>query len=90
MKFSYYEYIDMFWQNMMNGWSGNGFAPWFGFAFLPFIWILVIVDLILRGYALWLSARRGQNVWFIALLIISTGGILPLIYILLNRNKKKR
>ncbi len=59
------------------------------FTFGPLIVVLTIVDLVLRGYALWLSARREQKVWFIFLLIVNSLGILPLIYLLLNRNNKK-
>ncbi len=50
--------------------------------FLPF----VLLDLVLKGFALWRSARKEQNVWFIALLIINSMGILPLIYLVLNRD----
>ena len=59
------------------------------FTFGPLIVVLTVIDLVLRGYALWLSARREQKVWFIFLLIVNSLGILPLIYLLLNRNNKK-
>jgi hypothetical protein len=36
--------------------------------------------------ALWRSARAGQSVWFVVLLIVNTAGILPAIYLLLHRN----
>ena len=49
----------------------------------------VILDLVLRGLALWKSAKRNQNIWFIALLIVNTMGILPGIYLLLNRDSKE-
>jgi hypothetical protein len=49
--------------------------------------IASVIDLILRGFALWHSARRGQNVWFVFLLIINSVGILPIIYLLTNRKK---
>ncbi len=75
---------------MMRGYRNeyfNGFGINYGIfgLLVPF----VILDLILRGFALWKSARNNQNVWFISLLIINSMGILPLIYLLLNRNKKK-
>lgn len=50
---------------------------------------LAILDLVLRGYALWRSARSGQNVWFVALLIVNSLGILPAIYLLINKDKTK-
>jgi hypothetical protein len=34
-----------------------------------------------KGWALWLAARRNENIWFIALLLINTLGILEIIYI---------
>ena len=34
-----------------------------------------------KGIALWKAARRDQLVWFIALLIINTAGLLEIIYI---------
>jgi hypothetical protein len=58
---------------------------------IPFL----VFDLILKGIALWKSAKNGQKVWFIALLIVNSIGILPLIYLLLQHccpttsNKKK-
>lgn len=47
---------------------------------------IVIVDLVLRGYALWKSARAGHQKWFIALLIINSIGILPAIYLLIHKD----
>lgn len=49
---------------------------------------LMIFDLILRGFALWKSARKDQNIWFIALLVVNSMGILPIIYLVLNRDTK--
>jgi len=44
--------------------------------------ILAIVDLILKGFALWRAARLQSPWWFVALLVINSAGILPLIYLL--------
>lgn len=52
---------------------------------VPFI----IIDLVLRGISLWKSAKKDQNVWFIALLVVNSLGILPFIYLLLNRDERK-
>lgn len=46
--------------------------------FLP---IIVIIDLTLRGLALWRAARANQSWWFIALLVLNTAGILPAVYL---------
>jgi hypothetical protein len=51
----------------------------------PFFYILVLADLLLRGLALYKSARKDQRVWFVALLIINSMGLLPLIYLLVNK-----
>lgn len=68
-----------------NGFYENfGMNRFFGF-FLPF----AIFDLILKAFALWKSARKGQNIWFIALLMVNSMGILPLIYLILNRETSK-
>ncbi len=55
--------------------------------------IAVIVGLIIllfKGLALWQSARHSQKWWFIALLILNTVGILPLIYLFFFRPDRKK
>ncbi|PIT96951.1 hypothetical protein COT82_00400 [Candidatus Campbellbacteria bacterium CG10_big_fil_rev_8_21_14_0_10_35_52] len=42
-----------------------------------------------KGYALWLSARKGQKWWFIILLVINTLAILEIIYIFLIAKKRR-
>lgn len=73
---------------MMWGYGNNYFSEMrygtFGLL-IPF----VILDLVLKGFALWRSARKGQNAWFIALLIVNSMGILPLVYLVLNRDTKE-
>lgn len=44
--------------------------------------IVVVIEFILKGLALYRSARNGQTYWFAALLVINTVGILPLIYLI--------
>ncbi len=34
-----------------------------------------------KGWALWRSARRNEQKWFIALLLINTLGLLEILYI---------
>lgn len=74
----------------MSYWGYNNYYNGFGsnlglFSLLiPF----AVFDLILRGFALWKSAKKDQNVWFVALLIVNSMGILPLIYLILNRDQK--
>ncbi|HPN96348.1 MAG TPA: DUF5652 family protein [Candidatus Moranbacteria bacterium] len=42
-----------------------------------------------KGVALWRSARRGERIWFIVMLIINTLGILEILYIFLFSKKRK-
>ena len=57
------------------------------------IWMLliplIIWETIWKGFGLWHSARNKHTVWFICILIINTAGILPIIYLLINKNKSK-
>lgn len=55
-----------------------------------FIFPFVILDLVLKGFALWRSGRNGQKWWFVALLLVSSLGILPAIYLLTNKEKGKK
>jgi len=48
---------------------------------------IAIVELVLKGFALWRSARLKQVYWFVAILIINSAGILPIIYLLICRKK---
>ncbi|HQU08275.1 MAG: hypothetical protein B7X04_03720 [Parcubacteria group bacterium 21-54-25] len=54
---------------------------------LPFLVVLLICIIVLKGYALWYSARAGQKWWFIAMLVINTLGILEIVYLLFFRPK---
>jgi len=56
--------------------------------FLKLLPFLVLLDLVLRGLSLWRSAKKEQKIWFIALLIVNSLGILPIVYLILNRTKK--
>ncbi len=50
--------------------------------FLPLLVVFILTIIILKGYALWYSARDSQKWWFIALLVINTMGILEIVYLL--------
>ena len=54
-----------------------------GALFWALIIPLVIWSIVWKVIALWKAARRDQLGWYIVLLIISTAGILPIIYIFL-------
>jgi methionyl-tRNA synthetase len=42
-----------------------------------------------KGFALWKSARRGDSIWFIVMLILNTAGILDIAYLFLFSNTRK-
>jgi hypothetical protein len=50
-----------------------------------YIVIASIWDLIWKLLALWRAARNNQKGWFITIGILNTVGILPIIYLLLNK-----
>lgn len=47
--------------------------------------VFVFIELVLKGFALWRAAKKGDKVWYVALLVLNTLGILPLIYLLLTK-----
>ena len=53
--------------------------------FILVILLISLWDLIWKGIALYLSGERQQKVWFIFLLIVNSMGILPIIYLVLNK-----
>ena len=54
---------------------------------IPIIIILVIWDSVWKLIALWKSARNNHLAWFICIAVINTLGILPIVYILMNKKK---
>jgi hypothetical protein len=42
---------------------------------------VVVWELFWKSLALWKAARRDQVGWFVALLIINSAGILPILYL---------
>lgn len=56
----------------------------------PFVLMpLVIWEIAWKGAGLWKSARNNQLYWFIAVLIINSLGILPIIYIYFFQKKRR-
>lgn len=58
--------------------------PWL----IPLIVFLALWEAVWKLIALWKSARANQLVWFICIAIFSTMGILPIIYIIIHREKE--
>ena len=42
---------------------------------------LAVIDGVFKAIALWKSARRRQFLWFIAIAVFNTVGVLPIIYL---------
>lgn len=55
---------------------------------LPVLLFLVLWEIVFKGIALWRSARLGNKVWFVAILLLNTLGILPIIYILTHKKSE--
>ena len=51
--------------------------------------VLVFWELSWKGIALWKAARNNQKYWFIAMLVLNTAGILPILYIYIFQSGKK-
>jgi hypothetical protein len=47
------------------------------------IWLvpLIVWGVFWKGLALWKSGRNNQPKWFLAILVLNTAGILPIIYL---------
>lgn len=48
---------------------------------LPVFVMLSLWSLFWKGLALWHSGRRGQQWWFMAILVVNSVGILEIVYI---------
>lgn len=61
---------------------------------IPTLWIVIIIvialwELVWKGMALWKAAHNEHLAWFIIILIVNSAGLLPIIYLLMHRNKTK-
>jgi len=56
--------------------------------YTPILALLVVWSLIWKGIALWKAARNSSKIWFVALLIVNTVGILEILYIFVFGKKK--
>jgi hypothetical protein len=57
--------------------------------YMSLIFVLVLWELVWKGIALWKAARESQKYWFMAILILNTVGILPILYIFLFKKGRK-
>jgi len=54
-----------------------------------FIMLLVVWELIWKGLALWKAAQNKETAWYVAILILNTVGILPILYLYVFSKKSK-
>ncbi|MDP3999207.1 MAG: DUF5652 family protein [bacterium] len=66
------------------------FEPGFFAPFVFFLPFFIVWSIFWKGWALWKSARREDKKWFIALLVINTGGILEILYIYIFSEKSDK
>jgi hypothetical protein len=54
-------------------------------------WFIIIAlwSLFWKGFALWKAAKLGDKVWFVALMILNTIGILEIFYIYFFSKRSK-
>jgi len=64
------------------------FGPMGNFPTVFFL-ILIAWSLFWKGLALWRAARDNRKYWFIAVLLLNTVGILPIIYLAFFQKKLK-
>ncbi len=53
-----------------------------------FVILFLLWSLVWKGLALWHASQRDERLWFVALLVINTGGILEIIYLFFFAKKK--
>lgn len=53
----------------------------------PLFYLVIAWAVVWKGIALWHAARNRQLVWYIALIIVNTVGILEIVYLIFFRKK---
>lgn len=51
--------------------------------------LISLWELLWKGIGLWYASRNKQKVWFVVLLFLNTVGLLPIIYLIWFKPKKK-
>lgn len=54
-----------------------------------FLILFILWEIVWKGIGLWQAARDNQTGWFVAILILNTFGILPILYIYVFSKKTK-
>ena len=55
-------------------------------------WLIPVLiwEIIWKGIALWKCGRNNQLKWFIAILVLNTMGLLPIVYLLWFKKNQNR
>ncbi|MFC1756235.1 DUF5652 family protein [Patescibacteria group bacterium] len=54
--------------------------------------ILIIIslwDVMWKGFGLWRASQNKAKGWFVAILVLNTVGVVPIVYLILDKYKKK-
>jgi uncharacterized membrane protein YagU involved in acid resistance len=62
----------------------------FSMPFLALIVLACVWESVWKGIALWKSGRYGQLPWFVAIFILNTLGVLPIIYLIFFQKKSNK
>lgn len=52
------------------------------------LFLILMWTMFWKGYSLWIASKNNQKIWFVALLVFNTVGILEIIYIFFIAKKK--
>ena len=56
---------------------------------IPIVLLIVIWDITWKAIGMWKAARNNELAWFICIAIFNTIGIIPIVYLFLDKNKKR-
>ena len=59
-------------------------------AWLIFLFMVVVIwEIIWKGVGLWYAGKQKQKGWFVAILLLNTLGLLPIVYLAFFRKKEE-
>lgn len=56
---------------------------------IPLFVVLFIWEVVLKLLAMWKAAQRKELLWFVLIAIFNTLGILPLLYLIITKDKNE-
>jgi len=51
---------------------------------------LAVWELCWKGVALWVASKNNQKYWFVAILVLNTVGVLPIVYLLYQKYYRRK